>query len=423
MCPPQPAPSGHDSGVAEDSDERSVTDGVDLTSSILIASPRLDDPNFNRTVVLVLDHGEEGALGVVLNRPTSLDVDEILEPWQDQAELTPPALVFRGGPVSPDAVIGLARSAEPPAPDASWRAVIGGSARSTSPSPPVTSPSRSPASGSSPAMPGGSAGSSRPRSTKAGGSSSTRCADDVFSDDPEQLWHDVLQPAGRRIRAARHLSAASLAQLSAPLRPRASTAPEGTAPDTMPPVQGSTEGHAGGTWCAVSGSPTSLRWSRCSCAPSTTTRSRTTSSVARSAIIEGCGGSSTSRCDGSTWPTAKCGRPRTSPALRLWSPPGRPRPGMRDLVRLLPLVGDLLGVGPRRRARGTLVGRRRTGAPRGAALVPGRARHRPGPPRARGRAARCWPRSSAGSTSRACPPISRRRRRRTSPSTCATASP
>jgi putative transcriptional regulator len=77
----------------------------------LVASTKLGDPNFERAVVLLLDHGDDGALGVVLNRPTPVPVGEILEPWQDQARLAPPDVVFRGGPVSPDAVIGLARPA------------------------------------------------------------------------------------------------------------------------------------------------------------------------------------------------------------------------------------------------------------------------------------------------------------------------
>ncbi len=59
------------------------------------------DPNFERAVVLVLDHGDDGALGVVLNRPTPVPVGEILEPWADQARLVPPAVVFRGARCRP----------------------------------------------------------------------------------------------------------------------------------------------------------------------------------------------------------------------------------------------------------------------------------------------------------------------------------
>jgi putative transcriptional regulator len=76
---------------------------------LLVASPKLGDPNFDRSVILLLDHGEDGALGIVLNRPTGLSVEEILEPWHDQATLAPPGVLFSGGPVSREAVIGLAR--------------------------------------------------------------------------------------------------------------------------------------------------------------------------------------------------------------------------------------------------------------------------------------------------------------------------
>jgi putative transcriptional regulator len=75
---------------------------------LLVASPSLEDPNFVRTVVLLVAHGEEeGALGVVLNRPTGAEVGEILAIWQPLA--LPPAEVFRGGPVFVDAAICLAR--------------------------------------------------------------------------------------------------------------------------------------------------------------------------------------------------------------------------------------------------------------------------------------------------------------------------
>jgi putative transcriptional regulator len=76
---------------------------------LLVATPELPDPNFARTVVLVLEHSDEGALGVVLNRPTDSSLVESLPRWADRA--APPAVVFVGGPVQPDAAIGLARRA------------------------------------------------------------------------------------------------------------------------------------------------------------------------------------------------------------------------------------------------------------------------------------------------------------------------
>lgn len=82
-----------------------------LKGRLLVATPDLADPNFARTVVLVLEHGDDGALGVVLNRPGGLDVDEPLPEWADHA--APPAAVFVGGPVAPGAVIALGRASVP----------------------------------------------------------------------------------------------------------------------------------------------------------------------------------------------------------------------------------------------------------------------------------------------------------------------
>ncbi|HEX5565915.1 MAG TPA: YqgE/AlgH family protein [Streptomyces sp.] len=83
-----------------------MTEVTSLTGRLLVATPTLTDPNFDRAVVLLLDHDEEGSLGIVLNRPTPVDVGDVLEPW---AALTgEPGVVFQGGPVSLDAALGIA---------------------------------------------------------------------------------------------------------------------------------------------------------------------------------------------------------------------------------------------------------------------------------------------------------------------------
>ena len=66
----------------------------------------LADPNFDRTVVLLLDHDEEGTLGVVLNKPTAVGVGDVLAAWAELAGAPP--VVFQGGPVSLDSALGLA---------------------------------------------------------------------------------------------------------------------------------------------------------------------------------------------------------------------------------------------------------------------------------------------------------------------------
>jgi putative transcriptional regulator len=78
-----------------------------LSGRLLIAGPSLGDPNFDRTIVYLLEHAPQGALGVVLNRPSALDVAETLPPWAVSA--AEPSVIFSGGPVEADAVLGLAR--------------------------------------------------------------------------------------------------------------------------------------------------------------------------------------------------------------------------------------------------------------------------------------------------------------------------
>jgi len=83
-----------------------MTEVSSLTGRLLVATPALADPNFDRAVVLLLDHDEEGSLGVVLNRPTPVGVGDVLETWAGLAGAPP--VVFQGGPVSLDSALGLA---------------------------------------------------------------------------------------------------------------------------------------------------------------------------------------------------------------------------------------------------------------------------------------------------------------------------
>jgi len=76
-----------------------------LTGRLLVAAPQLDEDTFRRSVVLLLDHDEEGALGVVVNHPTEIDVDAVLPVWQPF--VTVPGRLFRGGPVALDSALGL----------------------------------------------------------------------------------------------------------------------------------------------------------------------------------------------------------------------------------------------------------------------------------------------------------------------------
>lgn len=76
---------------------------------LLVANPLLPDVNFDRTVVLLLAHGDDGAIGIVLNRPSETEIAAPLPRWEGLA--AEPAVVFVGGPVQLQAVICLARPA------------------------------------------------------------------------------------------------------------------------------------------------------------------------------------------------------------------------------------------------------------------------------------------------------------------------
>jgi putative transcriptional regulator len=82
-----------------------------LRGQLLIASPSLLDPNFRRTVVLVTEHGDGGAAGLVLNRPSEALVDDVV-PQLDWLA-TPAEPVFVGGPVEQNAVLVLAEFEDP----------------------------------------------------------------------------------------------------------------------------------------------------------------------------------------------------------------------------------------------------------------------------------------------------------------------
>jgi putative transcriptional regulator len=82
-----------------------------LSGQLLLAAPSLLDPNFRRTVVLIGAHSEDGAMGVVLNRPSQVTVGEAvpqLEPAVGEWET-----VYVGGPVQPNSIVFLAEFLDP----------------------------------------------------------------------------------------------------------------------------------------------------------------------------------------------------------------------------------------------------------------------------------------------------------------------
>src|SRR4051794_32885483 len=69
-----------------------------LKGHLLIAAPQMLDPNFFRTVVLILQHGEQGALGVVLNRPTETSITDAWKQIDDEDVCEVKGLIHQGGP-------------------------------------------------------------------------------------------------------------------------------------------------------------------------------------------------------------------------------------------------------------------------------------------------------------------------------------
>jgi putative transcriptional regulator len=92
--------AGEDGGVPADN----------LKGQLLVATPMLREPTFARTVIAMLEHdSENGAVGVVINRPAELPMDAVVPAVTDL--VAPPELLFDGGPVSPTTAIALGMAA------------------------------------------------------------------------------------------------------------------------------------------------------------------------------------------------------------------------------------------------------------------------------------------------------------------------
>ena len=90
---------------------------------LLISGSGLTTGIFAHSVVYLLDCDEDGALGVVINQPSQLDMAQILPQWVHL--MTPPQCIFQGGPVSPNGAICVARVQQPHEEPPGWRPVRG----------------------------------------------------------------------------------------------------------------------------------------------------------------------------------------------------------------------------------------------------------------------------------------------------------
>ncbi|NED96145.1 YqgE/AlgH family protein [Phytoactinopolyspora alkaliphila] len=78
---------------------------MELAGRLLVATPQLKGSTFDSAVILMLSHADDGALGVILNRPSDVAVTRLLPKWDTLA--SEPAVVFQGGPVGTDSALAL----------------------------------------------------------------------------------------------------------------------------------------------------------------------------------------------------------------------------------------------------------------------------------------------------------------------------
>jgi putative transcriptional regulator len=161
---------------------------------LLVATPTLYDPNFFRSVVLVLEHGDDGALGVVLNRPSETAVGETLPDWNLLA--SDPGVVFVGGP--PDAAIGVARTGTPEHSDG-WSPLFGHLGTIDLGRAPVELPVGVQNLRVFAGYAGWSGGQLDEEVEAGGWFVVDPAPDDVFTSEPDSLWASVLRRQGGRL--------------------------------------------------------------------------------------------------------------------------------------------------------------------------------------------------------------------------------
>ena len=161
-----------------------------LRGNLLVASPGLLDPNFRRTVVLVTEHTEEGAAGLVLNRPSPVEVAGAvpqLGPVVDDGEQ-----VWVGGPVQPEAVLVLGEFLDPADAAVPLFGSLGfPSLMDPEEIAPATTRHRVFA-----GYAGWGEGQLEAEVADEDWILEPALPDDAFTDDPEELWRDVLRRKG-----------------------------------------------------------------------------------------------------------------------------------------------------------------------------------------------------------------------------------
>jgi putative transcriptional regulator len=161
-----------------------------LRGHLLVASPALLDPNFHRTVVLVTEHTDEGAAGLVLNRPSLVEVASAVPDLE--AVVAEDEQVWVGGPVQPEAVLVLGEFLDPDEAAVPLFASLGfPSLDDPEEIVPATTRRRVFA-----GYAGWGAGQLEEEVANEDWILEQALADDAFTDQPDELWRDVLSRKG-----------------------------------------------------------------------------------------------------------------------------------------------------------------------------------------------------------------------------------
>jgi putative transcriptional regulator len=162
-----------------------------LRGQLLIAAPALLDPNFLRTVVLLSEHTDEGALGLVLNRPSDVAVSAAVEELGELIGEDEP--VYVGGPVEPSQVVVLAEFDEPDSAAALVFADVGFLTVAPEVGPTDIRRRRLYA-----GYAGWDAGQLEAELEQGAWIVEPPVSDDIFTDEPDELWRSVLHRKGGR---------------------------------------------------------------------------------------------------------------------------------------------------------------------------------------------------------------------------------
>ena len=169
-----------------------------LRGQLLVAGPDLLDPNFRRSVLLVGEHGDEGAMGVILNRPSPVSVADAVPPLADLVDDTD--LVHVGGPVQPQAIVVLGDFRDPDEAAALVLGSIGFLPAEIESAADVGSLDRARVFAG---YAGWGPGQLESEIAEESWIIEQALPEDVFTEDPDELWSAVLRRKGGAVRRAR----------------------------------------------------------------------------------------------------------------------------------------------------------------------------------------------------------------------------